>query len=42
MRRWSTVFPLGMYAASSFVVGALATATAIGDFRVWVWISAAM
>jgi hypothetical protein len=37
------VFPLGMYAACSFVVGALVTATAITDFaRVWVWVSAAV
>ncbi len=43
VRRWSTVFPLGMYAACSFVVGALATAGAITDFaRVWVWVSAAV
>ncbi|MGO9903756.1 MAG: hypothetical protein ACLP0J_29750 [Solirubrobacteraceae bacterium] len=39
----STVFPLGMHAACSFVVGAVATATAITDFaRVWVWVSAAV
>ena len=38
VRRWSTVFPVGMYAACSFVVGAVATAPAITDFaRVWVW-----
>lgn len=38
-RRWSTVFPVGMYAACSFVVGAVATAPAITDFsRVWVWV----
>ena len=36
--RWSTVFPVGMYAACSFVVGAVAHASAITDFaRVWVW-----
>ena len=41
-RRWSTVFPLGMYAASSFVVGAVAHAGAITTFaRVWVWIALA-
>ena len=40
VRRWSTVFPFGMYAASSFVVGAAAGAGAITDFaRVWVWIA---
>jgi tellurite resistance protein TehA-like permease len=38
-RRWSTVFPLGMYAASSFAVGAGAHAGVITSFaRVWVWI----
>jgi tellurite resistance protein TehA-like permease len=40
--RWSTVFPLGMYAASSFAVGAAAHASAITSFaRVWVWIGLA-
>jgi tellurite resistance protein TehA-like permease len=39
VRRWSTVFPVGMYAACSFVVGAAAQAPAIADFaRVWVWV----
>jgi tellurite resistance protein TehA-like permease len=38
--RWSTVFPLGMYAACSFAVGAVAHAGAITSFaRVWVWIA---
>ena len=38
VRRWSTVFPVGMYAACSFVVGAAAHAPAIADFaRGWVW-----
>jgi tellurite resistance protein TehA-like permease len=37
--RWSTVFPLGMYAACSFAVGGVAHASAITSFaRVWVWI----
>ncbi len=37
--RWSTVFPLGMYAACSFAVGAVAHAGAITTFaRVWVWV----
>ena len=41
VRRWSTVFPVGMYAACSFVVGAAATAPAITDFaRGWVWVGA--
>jgi tellurite resistance protein TehA-like permease len=40
--RWSTVFPLGMYAASSFAVGAIAHVNAITSFaRVWVWIALA-
>lgn len=38
VRRWSTVFPAGMYAACSFVVGAAAHVPGITDFaRVWVW-----
>jgi len=37
--RWSTVFPLGMYAACSFAVGAAAHAEVIIGFaRVWVWV----
>ncbi len=43
VRRWSTVFPFGMYAACSFVVGAAANAGAITSFaRVWVWIALAV
>jgi tellurite resistance protein TehA-like permease len=39
VQRWSTVFPLGMYAACSFAVGGVAHAGAITSFaRVWVWI----
>jgi tellurite resistance protein TehA-like permease len=39
-RRWSTVFPLGMYAACSFLVGTVARATAITEFaRVWIWVA---
>ncbi len=38
VRRWSTVFPVGMYAACSFIVGAAVPAALIADFaRVWVW-----
>jgi tellurite resistance protein TehA-like permease len=38
VRRWSTVFPVGMYDACSFAVGAAAGAPGIVDFaRVWVW-----
>ena len=41
-RRWSTVFPLGMYSVSSFAVGALAHVSPITTFaRVWVWIGTA-
>jgi tellurite resistance protein TehA-like permease len=40
--RWSTVFPLGMYAACSFVVGAVASSGPITSFaRVWVWVTVA-
>lgn len=40
LRRWGTVFPVGMYAACSFAVGAAAGAPAITDFaRVWVWVA---
>jgi tellurite resistance protein TehA-like permease len=39
VRRWSTVFPVGMYAACSFLVGAAVHAPAITDFaRAWVWV----
>jgi len=40
VRRWSTVFPLGMYAACSFVVGEVARAGAITSFaQVWTWVA---
>jgi tellurite resistance protein TehA-like permease len=40
LRRWSTVFPVGMYAACSFAVGSVAHAGAITSFaRVWVWVA---
>jgi tellurite resistance protein TehA-like permease len=40
--RWSTVFPLGMYAAGSFAVGEAAHAGALTSFaRVWVWVALA-
>jgi hypothetical protein len=43
VRRWSTVFPVGMYAACSFIVGAVTSTTAITDFaRVWVWVALAV
>jgi tellurite resistance protein TehA-like permease len=38
VRRWATVFPLGMSAAAAFVAGSVAAAPALTDFaRVWVW-----
>jgi Voltage-dependent anion channel len=41
-RRWSTVFPLGMYAACSLAVGSVASASAITSFaRVAVWVALA-
>lgn len=43
VRRWSTVFPFGMYAACSFVVGTLTEIRGIVDFaRVWVWAALAV
>jgi hypothetical protein len=43
VRRWSTVFPVGMYAACSFVVGAAAKAGGITSFaQVWVWVGVAV
>lgn len=43
VRRWSTVFPVGMYAACSFVVGTGDSAQAITNFaRVWVWVALAV
>jgi tellurite resistance protein TehA-like permease len=43
VRRWSTVFPFGMYAACSFVVGTATGTGGLTDFaRVWVWVAAAV
>jgi hypothetical protein len=43
VRRWATVFPVGMYAACSFVVGSAAGVAPITDFaRVWVWVAVAV
>jgi tellurite resistance protein TehA-like permease len=40
VRRWSTVFPVGMYAACSFAVGQAVHASAITSFaRAWVWVA---
>jgi hypothetical protein len=42
-RRWSTVFPVGMYAACGFATGAALHASPLTDFaRVWVWIALAV
>ncbi len=42
-QRWSTVFPVGMYAACSFMVAAAADAPAIRAFaRVWAWVGLAV
>jgi tellurite resistance protein TehA-like permease len=41
--RWSTVFPVGMYAACSFAVGAVAGLPAITAFaRAWTWVAAVL
>jgi len=43
VRRWSTVFPVGMYAACSFVVGEIGPAPAITRFaEVWIWVAVAV
>jgi tellurite resistance protein TehA-like permease len=43
VRRWSTVFPIGMYAACSFLVASAVYAPGIGDFaRAWVWVGVAV
>jgi tellurite resistance protein TehA-like permease len=40
VRRWATVFPLGMYAACSFAVGQLTGIAGISAFaRVWTWLA---
>ncbi len=42
-RRWSTVFPVGMYAACSFLAGSLVRAPGITGFaRVWIWVAVAI
>lgn len=43
VRRWSTVFPFGMYAACSFTAGTVTAISGITDFaRVWVWVALAV
>ncbi len=40
VRRWATIFPLGMYAALSFAVGHITGIAGITDFaRVWTWVA---
>lgn len=40
VRRWSTVFPVGMYAASSFIDGEALNAPRITSFAAtWVWVA---
>lgn len=43
VRRWATVFPLGMYAAMSFTVASVNKIGEIGDFaRAWTWVALGM
>ena len=43
VRRWATVFPLGMYAACSFATGQVTGITGIADFgHVWTWVAFAV
>lgn len=40
VRRWSTVFPFGMYAACSFVTGDVERIGGMVDFaRIWTWVA---
>jgi tellurite resistance protein TehA-like permease len=40
VHRWATVFPLGMYAACSFITGEVAGVAAITDFgHAWTWVA---
>ena len=40
VRRWATVFPLGIYAACSFITGEVAGITGITDFgHAWTWVA---
>ena len=43
LRRWATVFPVGMYAVCSFLVAEADDIGPIGTFaRVWVWVALAV
>lgn len=40
VRRWATVFPVGMYAAMSFTIEQVSGDRWIGDFaRTWTWVA---
>jgi tellurite resistance protein TehA-like permease len=40
VRRWATVFPLGMYAACSFATGQITGITGMTDFaQIWTWVA---
>lgn len=42
LRRWATVFPLGMYAAMSFTLAPVLGANGLTYFaRIWIWIALA-
>jgi tellurite resistance protein TehA-like permease len=42
-RRWSTVFPFGMYAVCSIAIGSISGIGGISDFgRVWIWLALAV
>jgi tellurite resistance protein TehA-like permease len=43
VRRWATVFPVGMYAVCSFLTGSAGGIPGITDFaRVWIWVALAV
>jgi tellurite resistance protein TehA-like permease len=43
IRRWATVFPVGMYAACSFDAGRAAGVSGLTEFaKVWVWLALAL
>lgn len=40
VRRWTTVFPLGMYSACSFATGQVTGITGVTDFgQIWTWVA---
>ncbi len=43
VRRWSTVFPFGMYAVCSFVAGKVAAVGGLKSFaQIWIWVAVAV